>query len=57
MDDLQHRHSFLQECPCVFALQETDNWNVAGMEDSDKTAMLCTWQNCQVHTMRDVLQY
>ena len=30
--DLQHGHPYLEQCPCVFALQETDNCNATGIE-------------------------
>ena len=47
---LQHSHLFLKQCPCVFALEETDNWRVTEMKvtgyvcygwDDGRAAILC----------------
>ena len=50
LDDLRHKHHFLDGCSCFFALQETDSWttsavNVPGYivygNDHGRTAILC----------------
>jgi endonuclease/exonuclease/phosphatase family metal-dependent hydrolase len=50
MDDLRHKHHFLQDFPCFYALQETDNWTTSEMNvpgyivyghDNGRTAILC----------------
>ena len=57
VDDLQHCHSFLRQSPCLFALQETDDWTVSEISApgyvcygwcDGRTAILCPSQLCQI---------
>ena len=50
LDDLRHKHRFLHESPCLYALQETDNSTTSAMNlpgyiaygrDHGRTANLC----------------
>ena len=56
LDDLRHKHRFVNDFPCVYALQETDNWTISAMDvpghiengrDLGKTAILCLRQVSQ----------
>ena len=50
LDDLRHKHRFLHDLHCFYALQETDRWTTSAMNvpqffvygrDHGRTAILC----------------